>query len=237
MQWLLSCYTQRTALSGLQSNRRSQNSFLDFLNFTTCWLTRHGGLLLLSIARKIFLAPLGGKNPHRSYWSRSCKFKWLRGHAEGDTEENMLVMTHPRETLNASVTQLSRLAWFSRRNEESPMSTQLRLREKRQTLMCVISRCVPLHTHARRGGSAPSCVPATAMTPSSLERHWTEILAGHSAFICLWLHTSIIDYPILQMPVYSCLLPILFSRQGLLYVWITNAISFIIYTFKDLISN
>lgn len=30
----------------------------------------------------------------------------LQGHAQNNTEENTLVMTHPRETLNESVTQL-----------------------------------------------------------------------------------------------------------------------------------
>lgn len=35
----------------------------------------------------------GGGNPYRSYMSRSCKFKWLQGHAESNSEENMLVMT------------------------------------------------------------------------------------------------------------------------------------------------
>lgn len=153
MQWLLSCYTQRVVLSGLQSNRRSQNRFLHLLNFTTYRLTRQGGLLLLSFAQKIFLIPLGvEKNPHRSYRSRSCKFKWLQGHAGRDSEENKLVMTHPEKHL-MQVLLNSCLAWFSWRNEESPMSTQLQFREKRKTLMCVISWCVPLHTHARRGGS------------------------------------------------------------------------------------
>lgn len=149
----------------------------------------------------------------------------------------MLVMTHPREMLNASVTQLLSGLVFMAEWGEPNVNTIMISRERKNSYVCNLLMCNTSHTCMQRREcwiSTPSRVPVTSIklsfNVSSLELHWIEYLARHMAFIYLLLNMAIIEYPIiLQIPVYSCLVQVNpFLKAGpLLYVWITNAISFI----------